>query len=427
MQTIIAGIVMVGAYVVGKLFKFSTEMCMFLAVVGGGIAGGAGFDLFRHLAEGSVTYLDIGLIFVFATIFMNIIKESGGTNYIVRKIVGAFYNKKILMLILLMCVILVPGALTGAGSISVLVVGGTVAAALGAMGLSKVTISAIIFIVAGLSAAAPPINIWAMMTCANTAIPYVGFTMPLLIPIIILGLFTVLFLGRKAKVIDREKALKDIPEPKGLSGWSVGIPFLVLIFLLAAPRIWPFGFPVLGLPLAFAICALVAWAMNYKRVNILKVSKDTVSQLTPLLATTAVVGMLIQIMSFNGVKGLISMWIVTAPLMVVWIILPFIIPISEGLLTYGGAMVIGIPLIWMLNANGINPVIVLAGLSLLWPLGDGLPPTALIGRLTVSTVGYKGSYGSFLKECIVPWIAITVVGMIMVIFANNLSFLMMAG
>jgi CitMHS family citrate-Mg2+:H+ or citrate-Ca2+:H+ symporter len=171
----------------------------------------------------------------------------------------------------------------------------------------------------------------------------------------------------------------------------------------------------------------VAWIMNYKRVDILKVSKDTVSQLTPLLATTAVVGMLVQIMSFNGVKGLISMWIVTAPLIVVWIILPFIIPISEGLLTYGGAMVIGIPLIWMLNSNGINPVIVLAGLSLLWPLGDGLPPTALIGRLTVSTVGYKGSYGSFLKECIVPWIAITVVGMIMVIFANNLSFLMMVG
>jgi len=114
-------------------------------------------------------------------------------------------------------------------------------------------------------------------------------------------------------------------------------------------------------------------------------------------------------------------------LTVVWILLPFIIPVSEGLLTYGAATVLGIPLIWMLNSRGINPVLVLSGLSLMWPLGDGLPPTALIGRLTVNTVGYKGSYGSFLKECIVPWIAITVVGMILVIFANSLDFLMLAG
>jgi len=426
-QTIIAGLVMIGAYAVGKLFKASTELCMFLAVVGGGIAGGAGFSIFRHIAEGSVTYLDIGLIFVFATLFMNIIKESGGTNYIVRRIIGTFHSRKTLMLILLMFVILVPGALTGAGSISVLVVGGTVAAALNAMGLSKSRVSAIIFIVAGLSAAAPPVNIWAMMTCAGTAIPYVGFTMPLLVPILILGIFSMIFLGRKAQRIDKEKAMKDIEEPKGLSPWSVWLPFVVLVFLLVAPRIWPFDFPVFGLPLTFALSSLVAWLFNYRRVNIIKVSKETVAQLTPLLATTAVVGMLIQIMSMNGVKGLVSMWVVTAPLTVVWILLPFIIPVSEGLLTYGAATVLGIPLIWMLNSRGINPVLVLSGLSLMWPLGDGLPPTALIGRLTVNTVGYKGSYGSFLKECIVPWIAITVVGMILVIFANSLDFLMLAG
>jgi len=251
--------------------------------------------------------------------------------------------------------------------------------------------------------------------------------MPLLVPILILGIFSMIFLGRKAQRIDKEKAMKDIEEPKGLSPWSVWLPFVVLVFLLVAPRIWPFDFPVFGLPLTFALSSLVAWLFNYRRVNIIKVSKETVAQLTPLLATTAVVGMLIQIMSMNGVKGLVSMWVVTAPLTVVWILLPFIIPVSEGLLTYGAATVLGIPLIWMLNSRGINPVLVLSGLSLMWPLGDGLPPTALIGRLTVNTVGYKGAYGSFLKECIVPWIAITVVGMILVIFANSLDFLMLAG
>ncbi|NLZ14433.1 MAG: C4-dicarboxylate ABC transporter, partial [Thermotogaceae bacterium] len=385
---------------------------------------GAGFDVFRHFAEGSVTYFDIGLIFIFATLFMNILKESGAMDLIVRWIIRVFGGKKILFLILLMVVMLIPGALTGAGSISVLVVGGTVSAALGAMGLKKERVAAIIFIVAGLSAAAPPVNVWAMMTCAGTAVPYVGFTWPLLVPVLILGLFTVLFLGWKGKIPNIQEALKAIPEPVGLSVWSVAIPFIALIALLALPRIIPFDFPMLGLPLSFAISALVAWLMNYKRIKIFRVFSDTVAQLTPLLATTVVVGMFVQVMSFNGTKGLFSLWIVTAPMALLYIILPFVIPISEGLLTYGGVAVLGIPLIWMFNARGINTVIALAGLTLLWPLGDGLPPTKLIGRLTVDTVGYKGSYGKFLKECIVPWIAITVVGILMVAFSNQLSFLM---
>lgn len=423
-QTIGYALAMAGGYVVGKIFKLSTEICLFLAALVGALVAGAGFDVFRHFAEGSVTYFDIGLIFIFATLFMNILKESGAMDLIVRWIIRVFGGKKILFLILLMVVMLIPGALTGAGSISVLVVGGTVSAALGAMGLKKERVAAIIFIVAGLSAAAPPVNVWAMMTCAGTAVPYVGFTWPLLVPVLILGLFTVLFLGWKGKIPNIQEALKAIPEPVGLSVRSVAIPFIALIALMALPRIIPFDFPMLGLPLSFAISALVAWLMNYKRIKIFRVFSDTVAQLTPLLATTVVVGMFVQVMSFNGTKGLFSLWIVTAPMALLYIILPFVIPISEGLLTYGGVAVLGIPLIWMFNARGINTVIALAGLTLLWPLGDGLPPTKLIGRLTVDTVGYKGSYGKFLKECIVPWIAITVVGILMVAFSNQLSFLM---
>ena len=423
-QTIGYTLAMAGGYIVGKIFKLSTEICLFIAALVGVLVAGSGLDVFRHFAEGSVTYFDIGLIFIFATLFMNILKESGAMDLIVRWIIRAFGNKKVFFLILLMIVMLIPGALTGAGSISVLVVGGTVSAALSAMGLKKERVAAIVFIVAGLSAAAPPINVWAMMTCAGTAVPYVGFTMPLLVPILILGLFTVLFLGWKGKISNIEEALKTIPEPKGLSVWSVAIPFIVLVALLSLPRIFPFDFPLLGLPLSFALSALVAWIMNYKRVKVFRVMADTVAQLTPLIATTTVVGMFVQVMSFNGTKGLFSLWIVTAPMALLYIILPFVIPISEGLLTYGGVAVLGIPLIWMFNARGINTVIALSGLTLLWPLGDGLPPTKLIGRLTVDTVGYTGSYGKFLKECIVPWIAITVVGILMVAFSNQLSFLM---
>ena len=99
------------------------------------------------------------------------------------------------------------------------------------------------------------------------------------------------------------------------------------------------------------------------------------------------------------------------------------IPVSEGVLTYGGAALVGIPLIWYFDSIGLHATVAIAGLSLLWPLGDGLPPTALIGRLSVMVAEYKGSYWSFLKSTWVPWVVITVTGILMVVYSTQLGFL----
>jgi CitMHS family citrate-Mg2+:H+ or citrate-Ca2+:H+ symporter len=106
-----------------------------------------------------------------------------------------------------------------------------------------------------------------------------------------------------------------------------------------------------------------------------------------------------------------------------YLLLIFLIPVSEGVLTYGGAAIIGIPLVWFLDSIGLHATVAIAGLSLIWPLGDGLPPTALIGRLTVMMTEYKGSYGSFLRQTWLPWILITAVGILMILFSAKLSFL----
>jgi CitMHS family citrate-Mg2+:H+ or citrate-Ca2+:H+ symporter len=72
---------------------------------------------------------------------------------------------------------------------------------------------------------------------------------------------------------------------------------------------------------------------------------------------------------------------------------------------------------------GLDPIVALAGMSVIWPLGDALPPTAVIGRLTVDVVGHRGSYGSFLKACALPAALIALVGTVMVIGSSRLSFL----
>jgi len=429
LQIEIITVIMVVAYALAK-WKLSVEWSMLLATIAGGIAGAffntpAIGQLARHLVEGSFTYLDVVLIFVTATIFMDIIRESGGVNYIVRNIIKNFYNKRVIVLILLMLLLLIPGALTGSGSVSLLVVGAPVALALGHLGIPKVKVTAILFILAGLSAAAPPVNVWAMITCAGAAIPYVGFDLPLAIPILILGTFTILFLGWKSEgSVNMEAALEEMPEvPKGMSGWRVFLPFLVFFGMLTASRIWPFSMPILGLPLEFVIAALIALMVSPKRINILVLSRETVKRLLPLISTMIIVGMLQQVMSATGVRGLIAFSVISIPITLLFISLAVIIPVSEGVLTFGSAAILGVPLIWYFDSLGLHATVVIAGLALLWPLGDGLPPTAVIGRFSVMVSEYKGSYWKFLKTTWVPWLIITLVGILMIVFSSQLAFL----
>jgi CitMHS family citrate-Mg2+:H+ or citrate-Ca2+:H+ symporter len=422
--------VIVLAYAVAKVLRLTVEISMFLAALAGGVAGAffgappAG-QLARHLVEGSATYLDVILVFCTATIFMAIVSESGGVNYVVRATIRAFHNKRLAALLILMIIILIPGALTGAGSISLLVVGAPVAMALRLLGISPRRVAAILFIIAGLSAAAPPVNIWAMILCAGTAIPYVGFELPLAIPVLLLGTFTILVLGwKKERAVDLQTALQEMPEvPAKMSWWRVLIPFLVFFGSIIAYRIWPFQTPILGLPLQFSISALAALLVSPKRVRVMTLSRDTVRRLLPLLSTIVIVGMLQQVMTATGVRGLLSYAVISIPLLFLMISLAVVIPVSEGILTYGAAAVLGIPLIWYLDSIGFHATVAIAGLTLLWPLGDGLPPTALIGRLSVMVSDYKGSYWSFLRTTWLPWLVITITGILMVVFSAKLEFL----
>ena len=420
--------VMAAAYAAAKTRGLSVELSMFASAVAGGLAGAflktppLG-ELGRHLAEGAFTYLDVILVFFTATLFMAIVDGSGGINYAVRATIRVFARRRVAALLVLMVIVLIPGALTGAGSVSLLVVGTPVALALGRLGVPKKRAAAILFILAGLSAAAPPVNIWAMILCAGTAIPYVGFELVLGIPCLVLGTFTVLLLGWKREP-DPAGSPAELPEvPAGMTWWRVLIPFAVFFGLVVATRVWPFSTPILGLALEFTAAGAAALLLSPRRLPFLSLALETVRRLLPLLSTMVIVGMLQQVMTATGVRGLLSYALISTPLLLLFILLPVVIPVSEGVLTYGGAAIIGIPLIWFLDSLGYHATVVIAGLSLLWPLGDGLPPTALIGRLSNMVSGYRGSYWGFLRSTWLPWLVITAAGMLMIIFSSKLAFL----
>ena len=415
--------VMVAVYIAAKVVKLSTELAMFAAALGGALAGGFGLPP-RQIAEGAMTYLDINLIFITATLFMNILKESGGVAFTVRGILTRFHRSRTLLVILLTLLLLLPGALTGAGSVTVLITGGMVAIVLETMGVSRVRTAAIVFIIAGLSAAAPPVSLWAMMTAAGVNMPYVGFFWPLLIPCVLLSLATIFLLGWKGEKIDLQKALKELPEPPaGMGWWKVFLPFVVFVGLIAMGRQWPHTTPIIGLPMMFVAAATTSFALSPVRLDFLRISRETMEQLLPLIGTLTCVGVLVQILTLTGARGLLAVTAVTLPVALVFATLFLVLPVSEAVLMWGAAPVLGVPLVLLFNNIGLNPIVALAGMSVIWPLGDALPPTAIIGRLTVDVVGYRESYVKFLKACLVPGIIIMIVGTLMVIYSARLSFL----
>jgi len=416
-------VVMVAAYIIAQVLRLSVELSLFVAALAGALAAGEGIPA-RHIVEGAFTYFDICLIFFTATLFMNILKESGGVAFTVRAVINRFHDKRALLFLLLTVLLLIPGGLTGAGSVTVLIMGGMTATVLATMEIPPPKVAAIIFIIAGLSAAAPPVSLWAMLTAAGVNMPYVGFFLPLLVPCVLLALFTIFFLGRKARPVNREKVLAELPvAPARMNWFKIVLPFIVFFGLVASGRIWPFSLPVLGLPLPFMAAALTSHFISPVKLNFLRISRETVEQLLPLIGTLMCAGILVQIMTLTGVRGLIAITVVTLPVTIVILSLFLTLPVSEAVLMWGAAPVLGVPLVLLFNTIGYNPVVALAGMSVIWPLGDALPPTAIIGRLTAGTIGMKESYGLFLKECLVPALVIALTGTLMLVYSNRLGFL----
>lgn len=139
-----------------------------------------------------------------------------------------------------------------------------------------------------------------------------------------------------------------------------------LFGLIALGRFLPYSSPIVGLPLMFLIAGATSFIVSPMKINILEVSRDTIKQLLPLVGTLTAVGILVEIMTLTGVRGLLAVTTVTLPVSVVFGILFFVLPISEAVLMWGAAPVIGVPLVLLFNTIGLNPIVALAGMSMMW-------------------------------------------------------------
>ncbi len=348
--------VMVAVYAAARAFRLATELAMVAAALGGAIAGGYWFPA-RQVAEGAATYLDINLIFITATLFMNLLKESGGVAFVVRGILRRFHRQRALLLAMLSLVLLVPGALTGRrqrDGAHRRRHGGHRARLHGhpprARGGDRVHHRG----PERRGAARQPVGdddggrrqhaVRRVLLAAAAALPAVA------------ALFTSFLLGWKGTTADIDKALAELPEaPAGMAWWKVLAPFVVFLGLVFMGRQWPYSTPVVGLPLMFAAAALVSWALSPVPLRVVRVARDTIEQLLPLLATLTCAGILVQVMTLTGARGLMAVTAVTLPVVVVYATLFVVLPLSEAVLMWGSAPVIGVPLVLLFNTIWLEP------------------------------------------------------------------------
>ena len=420
--TLILLIVMIVAFVLSSIKLKSPDISMVVAAVVIAIVGTFMFpDLgnpTRYLVEGLFVNLDLAMLFIAASLFVNIYAHSGAISTITRGIVEKIHNKWLLMSIMGI-LMLIPGALTGAGSVSIFVLGGIVDTVLESLGISKKKRTVFIFFFAIMSAAAPPINLWTMLMTAQANMPYVGFTWLLLVPILIASAICIVFIGWCAEPTDREEVLKKIPEKtQGMTWWRILLPIATIVALFLVSLYFPWNIPVLGLPLMFVIAAVVAFLCDPVKATgkqWLGILDGTMEQVFPLVANVLSIGVLQSAMAATGVRGLIGSTCVGLPLVLIYSLILIVGPICQGCFNYGCSVVLGGPLIFMFNTMGMDVTVICAALSLIFPIGDCLPPSRIVGRLACEETGYKESYMGFLKTALVPVLAIGLIAVLMIV------------
>lgn len=397
--------------------KLPVSIAMVLSSITATLIAGKGIPI-RHLIEGTFGYIDTILVIATAMIFMKVIQEIGTLNALSASIIRKFHKTPWLLLILLMFISMFPGMITGSSTASVLTAGSIVAPILMIIGIPMVETATIIALGGILGMIAPPVNVPAMIIGGGIDMPYVGFTIPLLLLTVPVAIFSVLYLGLKhVKTIDYSEIKNEIDFTAiDEYGVKLYIPIIIAIFLMTMDKVAPSIFG-LGMPLIFIISA-VSGLFCGKKINFFKVSKEAVNQTLPVMGILMGVGMFIQVMTLTGVRGYIVVSSLSLPPSLIYIAMAVTIPLFGAVSSFGAASVLGVPFLMVFLSQ--NQIITGSAISFIASLGDLMPPTALAGIFAAQVVGMK-DYSPVLRKAAVPAIVIIVYSIIMIIFSNQLG------
>lgn len=414
-------IVMVGVFVAAAFgLRWPIGVCLACAAACGLLAGGEGFAI-RHLVEGSFGYLNTILVIGFAMMFMKAIQSSGLLDTAVRWCVERFHRSSALLLAGLTLLVMFPGMITGSSTTSVLTTGALVAPVMMHLGVPKDRAGAVVAMAAIYGMIAPPVNIPAMIIGGGVDMPYVGFTLPLLVATLPLAIATSLFIGlpHLAKTVSLDSIRDRLPESYHRTyGFKLYTPLVVLFVLMAGPSLAPGRFPDIGMPLVFLISAAVA-TLTGRPTHPWKVAREAVRDALPVMGILMGVGMFIQVMTVTGVRGFVVVNSLALPRDLLYAAIGISVPLFGAVSAFGSSSVLGVPFLLALIGSH-NEIVAASGLTLLAGLGDLVPPTALAGIFAAQVV-HEERYFRVLKHCVVPACATVVWGLVLIRWATAIA------
>ena len=389
------------------------------------LAGFPPLDSLRHLVEGSFTFLPIVLIICTAQFFIKVQQESGALCAMARDLVVAFHRFPRILLVLMMFLVVLPGALTGPGAAGQFAFGSLVSSLLLLLKLPRVKVAAFIAMGGVIGTFAPPINVPAMIIAAGINMPYIGFFLPLLLLTVLLAVFSALYLGlgHIDGPLDLEKAFQALPPiPERMRGVRVYLPMILVVGLMVLSRLAPHSIPPIGVSLLFLIGGTAAYLLGDKPKSPVLLSQEAFLETLEVNAVLLTVGALVQAMAANGVRGLFVIGSISLPLLVLYPAIFVACCILGGVLgAFGVASIFGIP--FMLALLGRDPILATVGLSVIACVANITPPTAVLGKSAMILADCREPYARFLKVSLVPNLAVGLLGLLLVIFAESLQFL----
>ncbi len=394
------------------------------ALLGGLLGGtplwaGEGRGLLRHLVEGAFVYIDPMLIMASAIFFMKCIEDSGLLSALNLRILRHLGRSPFWLSILLAAFVAFPGLLTGLTTASVLTTGAIASVPLIKLGMDRRRVGAFIAIAAIIGMVAPPINLPVMIIGGGVDMPYIGFTLPLLllcIPTLVLSSLWLAYPSLRG--VDVTPVLAELDDgPWQRHGVKLLLPLLVVLALMSGPRLFPGVWPSIGLPLTFVLGSVVA-LVSGDRVRLLRAARGATHQALPVMAILVGVGCFIQVMTLGGMRGELVIACLQLPDWLLFAGITVSMPLFGAVSAFGSASVLGVP--FLLALLGRPEIWVGAGLSMMASLGDLMPPTALSGIFAAQVVG-EPNYLKVLRHCLLPAALLAAWALVVILFAEPLS------
>lgn len=412
--------VSIGGSIATKNDKKWSVFFLFAASVAGSLIAGMGIR-FREIVEGPFGFLDSLLCVFSASLLVFCLNKSGAFDLLFKKI--AAVKNTILKAFLVLFFVAIPSMLTGFASASILTTGKLVGNAIE----DKKKASLVVIAGSFLGVIFPP-NCIPAIIAANGAgsvlpTPYVGFFLPLLLIALPSFIFFAIYQRKVLASVSPKGELKIEKE----ASFSLIFLALVGIAVLIDGLLSSFVY-IGGLTLVFFIATIlvivVCKGFGSFKTTLDVLSEGAIKAVVPIAIVFAL-GSFIEVSSMTGVRGLYSLWILPYDTRYVMLVLMavslvvgyfFSIPIPAFLIAYAV-----FPIGWLANT------VVVSGCSVALALVALITRKGGITEEVYKNIGLEGKVerSDWIKNMGPVALLVLVMGVVMVLCGNNMSFLIL--